>query len=349
MKIKINGQYYSFFDEVSIQNQLDAVASTFSFKARFNPENAQQREIFRPLSYQLVEIFNDNDELILKGRIINTSLTSGPTRELQVVSGYSLAGILEDVSIDYSLYPLERNNVSLKDICDSLLGFYGIGYVIDPSAAQSMNLTYEKTSAEPTETVKDFITKLAAQRNILISHNAKGNLVFFKLNDKAKPKIFLNDQNSLSMSVSVNGQSLHSKITVIRQPSKDNPTLAPVDSVVNSFIGLNRPIVKTLSSGTETETKTAADNLLAAELKNISFTVETNRRYDEVKCGDIIQIHNHEIFVHKYLKLVVAGITRVKDINSDKTTFNLLLPESFTGKIPKNPFNDNFNSKRKHS
>ena len=121
MKVKINDRFYYSFDAVTINYKLDSVASAFSFKARFNPDNQFHKEIFKPLQYQKVEIFDNEDNLKLTGNILNTSLSSGSSRELQTISGYSKSGIIEDVNIPFSAYPLEKNNVSLNDIVRDVL------------------------------------------------------------------------------------------------------------------------------------------------------------------------------------------------------------------------------------
>ena len=337
MKIKINGEFYSFFDNIVINHKLDSIASTFSFDARFNPNNAAHKNIFRPLAYNEIKIYDNDDNLKFTGVSLNTSLGSNSSRELQSISGYSKGGILEDCTIPYSSYPLEKINMSLKDIASRLLSDFDLTYLVGASVENEMNLTYPKVVATPEESIKEFISKLAAQRNIILSHNEKGDIVFFKPNDDAKSKFFFNETNTVSMSLSVNGQAMHSKINVIRQPSKDNPNLSPVDVVLNPLIKVNRTIVKTLSSGTETDTKKAAENILADELRNISIDVSINR-YENINCGDIVEVLNSEIFLYSKTRLMVLE-TSVNENNSSETmNLKLIMPESFTGKAPKNIF-----------
>ena len=347
MKVKINDKFYNFFDNITINHKLDAVASIFSFDARFNPENIEHRAIFQPLAYNVVEIYDNDDRLKFTGVTVNTSLGSDSKRSLQNVSGYSKAGILEDVTIPYSAYPLEKLNSSLNNIVSRLIGEFGLDFVVDNSVKNEMNLNYPKTVASPTDTIKEFISKLTAQRNIILSHDAKGNLLFYKPNTKAKAKAFFNEQNTTSMTLNVNGQAMHSKISVIRQPSKDNVSLSAVDTISNHLVKVNRTIVKTLSSGTETDTKKAADNILAEELKNIVVDVNINR-YENINCGDIVEVHNHEIYLFAKIRMMVSEIT-ISETNSQETmALKLMLPETFSGEEPKKIFYDYKHSKGKH-
>lgn len=337
MKVKINGKFYSFFDDITLNQKLDSVASLFSFKARFNPTNATHRAIFKPLSYNVVEIFDNNDNLKLTGVIVNTALGSDQNRSLQTLSGYSKAGILEDCTIPHSAYPLEKLNVTLDDVVSRLISEFDLNYVVDSSVTTAMNLEYKKTVAGPSQSVKEFIAKLSAQRNIILSHTVDGDLFFYKPDTKAKPKIFLSKENTISMTLGVNGQAMHSEISVIRQPSKDNTSLSPVDTISNDLVKINRTVVKVLSSGTETDTKKAADNLLAEELKNISITVDFNR-YEDIKCGDIVEVQNDEIYLYEKARLMISEIIIKETKSSEKMTLKLVLPETFTGETPKNIF-----------
>lgn len=199
MKIKINGRNIEFFTGISLTFTLDSIASTFQFVARFNPENDDHKEIFKPLQFYTVEIYNDNDKLMFTGTILNTKFKSDSKNNLVAISGYSKSGILEDVTIPRKLFPLESLNRSFKDIASRLCSEYGIKLIVDSSVQNEVNRIYKKTVASPSDTVKGYLSKLATQRNILMSHNEKGQVILFKPNDKAQPKLFLNKDNSLSM------------------------------------------------------------------------------------------------------------------------------------------------------
>lgn len=348
MRVKINGQEIYFFTGGSITLKLDSIASTFSLKVRFMPENDKHKELFKPLQYHKIEFINDNGKLLLTGTILSHSFVSDSGKNLLVISGYSVCGILEDVTIPQSLYPLENTNLTLKQIAQKLCGHFGLGLVIgsnagnlnivasDEDSEEEVNITYKKTVASPTDTCKGYLSKLTSQRNTLLSHNAKGDVVIFRPNGNAKPKYFFNSENSLRMSSSYNGQSLHSSISVLRQPSEDNEGVSTVDSIVNPLIPKNRPTTKILSSGEDTDTSKAANNELAAELKAIALTVELKGLFDDLFPGDLCNIHNHEIYSFAYSLYMVSEITLNFDEMEEYTSLSLVLPETFTGLQPKN-------------
>lgn len=338
MKIKINNKFFSNFNEIKVNFSLDAVASRFEIKGTFNPYNKSHREIFRPLSFNLIEIYTNFDKLIFTGYVVNHAFESSPTTKYQPLTGYSKPGILEDSNIPQENYPLERLEVSLDEVARSVLNGFPISYRIDPSAEKQMQLKYEKVVANADDKIKDFLSKLASQRNIVISHDFLGNLVFLKPNVNARSKAFYNQSSNLKMTASIGGQNMHSTISVIRQPSESNGDLTPVDVALNSMVKTHRPITKILSDGTETDTKTAADNILASELKNIVFAIVFDKIDTSLECGDIVTVQNPEIYLYGETRLMIHEIEYYQSHNKTSMTLKLLLPEAFSGENPRNIF-----------
>ena len=361
-RISIEGKNVDYFTAGSITLKLDSIASTFEFASRFSAQNKEHQEMFKPLQYKSVEIFNSNDKLIFTGTILNHRFKSNSGRELVVISGYSKSGILEDVTIPVSSYPLESTNRSLKDIAERLCGLFGIKVLISDQAktisetavkgkakqvrAKSdyetikakSNSVFGRTSSSPTESIKDYLAKLAGQKNIILSHNEKGDVLLFQPDLLQKPRYFFTKGNSLSMGMDVNGQSMHSDINIVRQPSDENEGVSTTDVSKNTLIGKYRPTTKLLTSGEDTETKDAAKNELAAELKNITATVDLQGLFDEIYPGEIVNVHNHYIYNYAYNRWMVDSITMKFDEKSDTTTLNLVPPESFSGDNPRNLF-----------
>ncbi len=354
MTIKIDGKFVEFFTAGSINLKLDSIASTFEFAARFNAQNLEHQVMLKPLQYKDVEIFNAKNKLIFTGTILNHRFRSNKGRELVIISGYSKCGILEDVTIPVSAYPLESTNRSLEDIATKLCNLYGIKLAIsDQSKSISdtalifdkrnsdkstfkhlkskVKAIFGRTVASPTESIKDYLAKLAGQKNIILSHNEKGEVLLFQPDYDQKPKYFFTKGNSLSMSADFNGQALHSEINIIRQPTDDNEGISISDKVVNPLVNKYRATTKVLTCGEESDTTYAAKNELASELKAITLNVELQGLFDEIYPGEIVNVHNHYIYCYAYNRFMVESITLKFNEKEDATSLNLLVPEAFTG------------------
>lgn len=330
MKIYIADKHVDYFSDGTITLNLDSVASTFSFTARFLEDNVEHQVLFKPLQYLTVKIYNSSDKLIFTGTILNHTFSSDKGFQLITISGYSLSGILEDVTIAPSNYPLEINGKTLAEIANQLCAFYGIKVVVDPSAATATNTIITKTASGVTDSVKNYLSALTTQKNVLLSHNERGDVVLMKPDYLAKPKYFFNKENSLDMTMTYNGQGLHSDIYLVRQPSVDNAGAVTAGSRKNNLIDHKyRPTTTILNSGDDTSVTEAANMALKDELKAITGTVKLQGLFDEIKPGDIINIHNHRTYNFAYNRFMVQSIAMHFSPTEDTTDINYLLPEAF--------------------
>lgn len=337
MKIKIDGVNYEDFNDLALSVKIDSVASTFAFTGRYDKENSDHKHLFRPLSFYECLIFDDNDKKIITGTIISHDFNSKERPELVTFSGYSKGGVLEDCSIPYELYPLESLNRSLKDIATRLVNYFGLKLIIHDSVKSDCNLIYQKSVGEPSGMVKDYLSKLTSQRNIVMSHDVDGNIIFTRINGKGSSKGIYDGENTLTMGLSIQGQSFHSKITVLKQPSKGDGAASFSDSIENSLVTAKRPQVSVLTSGEDGETAKGAKNLLAEELKSIKIPM-TFERWEDLHIGDLVGIQNPEIFINKEVKMVVEGLSYSQNASSKTMSVSTVLPESFSGDQPKNIF-----------
>ena len=334
MKIKIEKKFFNHFSNLTLKFNLDTFASVFSFDARFDPFNVEHQKIFKPLTYPKIEIFSDDNKLLLTGNIVNNDFTSTKTPQLVSFSGYTKSGILEDVTIPDSVYPLEKNNQSLSEISAQLLRPFGISQVIESNVSNKMNLVYEKAVAQPSQSVASFLTQLASQRNIVIGHTNKGSVYYFKAFIGSKPVKCYDTSNVLTSKMAINGRSFHSDITVRRQPSDENVGVSTVDGVLNPNVRQIRSVCKILSSGGDTSTLEAARNVLAAELRSVQLALQLPKIDTSILCGQIIEFINPELFIYKKQKFVINEIIYKQNSGADTMTVNCLTPEAFTGGTP---------------
>lgn len=339
MKIKINNKIYDEFNGLSVTTSLDTVASTFAFSGRYDKKNDYHKELFLPLSFHPVELINDSGVTFLTGQIISHNFNSESNPDLVVFAGYSNGGVLEDCTIPEVGFPLESLNLSLKQITEKILKYFpGVGLRIDTLVASDCNLPYIKSVAEPEGSVKDYLSKLAAQRNIVMGHDIHGNITYFRPNPNSASKGFYNKENTLKMSLDVNGQGMHSDLSVIRQPSKKNTgESSKSDRIKNPLIKRFRPSVKILTSGADGETQKGVKSSLAEELKNIQLNM-TFDKWEPLYVGDMIDVQNDEVFINKRFKFMVNSTSISQDESGRIMTVSAVLPECFTGEVPKNPF-----------
>ena len=352
MKVKINNSFYVSLIRITVERVLNSVTSGFSFETRFDPENKNHREAFRPLSYATVQIFSDNGKRLLTGYTVNHSFNSESSAKSVTITGYCNTGILNDCNIPKSKYPLERQDISISELADDILKAFNITWVQGSSLigeienfslptrqelTSVLNIPFKKVEAQPSDSVAEFFIKLAKQKNVVVSNNTYGQLVFYRPNLSKAPRWSLTKENCLSMRLSTNTQAIHSNITVLRQFSGFTTDTTPEFSIENPLIGKFKPSVSVLTSGSETETPEAAKQRLGGELKGIDLTATIEGHVD-IDTGDILLVQNNEVFLYYKTRMIVR-VVRYKELPEGKVTEIVLnLPQTYTGEVPKKIF-----------
>jgi len=323
----------------------DSVGSTFNFKFLFDPENPEHVELTTPGHYHECTVEFD-DELLLTGYILNHKFRQSSVPHMAEFSGYSLPGVLEDCEIPTSLYPLQSDGLSLTSIAQRLIQPFKLKMEVDAAVSARMNASFKKSTASETAKVKDYLVELAAQKNIIISHNAAGNLLFTEAKTEVDPIISfdLRTENPIgtSFDFEVNGQGMHKYITLQKQASKDGGN-AGEQRVRNPLVAGNifRESVQSQSSGDDNDTGEAAKRALADQIRNVKLTITT----DQWKVGgkivrpnNIIEIIAPKLFIFKKRRFYIESVSLQGDETKTTATWNCVMPEVYNGKIPVNIF-----------
>jgi prophage tail gpP-like protein len=243
------------------------------------------------------------------------------------------------------MYPLQSDGLTLRQIAKKFTDRFGLKLIVDSSVAAKMDQVIEKTTAEPTTKIKDYLSDIASQRKIIITHDVNGNLVFTQpKTDKAPIFHFNGNIPGTTLEMSFNGQPIHSHITVMKQASSKGGNAGQV-TIKNPYCPVAyvyRPITIIQSSGDDNTVEDLAMQALAAELKNITLTIKTDRW--ETENGDIILPNNmitcedHELFLYKKTSWFIEEVDLEGDEQKTIATIKCVLPEVYNGQMPKNIF-----------
>lgn len=342
LSLKISGRKFDFFNSFNLNLRFNSIASSFSFEGLIFDDNT--KSLFRPLSYNEAQVYMGN-ELLLTGTILNVSTSAENQKSLASISGYTKTGILEDCNIPTSLYPLQSDKLNIREITQKLLFPFEINLIVDNLAKSAIETKYDKSTADSDQSIKSYIEELTRQRNVILSHNEKGNLLFTKPNIK-QPSVatYIEGMPATKISLSVDGQSMHSQITVQKQASLDvdNPG---EETIKNDLISKYRPIVKNQTSGDNDNTEDSAYSVLSSELRNIELIIETDRwkwtdgrKLGIIKPNNIIEVHSPTNFINKRTRFFVESISYIGNNEGIMATIRCVMPEVYTDRKPKNIF-----------
>jgi prophage tail gpP-like protein len=333
MNLKVKNHFdVEFFNEFTLDLRYDSVGSTFSFSLFFDPDNEYHKVLWEPSHYHQVSV-EHNGELLITGFVLSQKMSSQSSKQLSSISGYSLTGVLEDCQIPPELYPLQSDGRTLREIAQRLMGYFGIDIVIDTNVAAKVNSVFDKTTASETTTIKQYLTSMASQKNIVLSHTPKGELLFTQARTQKEVSWhFTNDMPNTSMELTFNGQPMHSSITLQKQASAEGGNAGEV-TIRNPYVPfVKRPKVKSQSSGTDNDTGDAARKALSEELKNITLVITTSQWEiggEIVKPNNVIAVTNPEIYLYNKTNWFVESVSLKGNEKQTTATLTCVLPEVF--------------------
>jgi prophage tail gpP-like protein len=347
MILKIGNRKLDTYNDVSVGLQYDSVASVFSFSFYFDPANADHRAMFKPGNYADVTIEHEG-ELLITGTLLSPVFQSGPEQQLMTISGYSKTGVLEDCEIPTSAYPLQSDNLTLEQIANRCIGPFGLNLIVDPVVSDKVNSKYKKSTAGDQQSVKEYLSSLAGQKHVILSHDNKGNLLMTEANVNAAPVFdFSGGQPALNMELQFDGQRMHSNVTLIKQQTKgrkdgsNKKGNAGQAENTNPYVPVFRPRVNRQTSGEEVDTVLAARNMLSEELKGIALKIDIHGWTlggKIIRPNTIITVQDEYLYLFEKTRWLVAAVEFKGDSESKTATLTCFLPDVFSSAAPKNIF-----------
>ncbi len=326
MKIIVNDNHVIDFITVSVDSAVDSIAASFAFTSVYDASNKAHKEIFKPLSFNKVKIFDSSDVLMLTGAMVGFSFTSNSTASIVAVSGYSLTGVLSDCSIPLNMFPLESNRRSLKDVIDHYIKPFGIKFAPPAALNSVINQKFTKTTSEVGEKLADYFIRLAIQKNLILTHSTDGNLTILKLSETVKWRFVL--EENVTMQYNVNAQDIHSEIGVIRQLNKKQGGGSMTETIKNPLISEYRPIVKKLTNSEDTNMNESKKAILASEMDSIELIIQKAEWIDTLRPGDTIEVSNPNVSLDSYTKFIIKSISGSASAEASTMSITVVLPEA---------------------
>lgn len=346
ISLKINGKKFTHFNKFDITLKYNSVGSTFSFDGYFDPEDKAQRSLFKPLEFQRVQLFYDN-KLFLTGTVLSTSTGVSNVGTLANISGYSLPGVLEDCPLPIEVWPAQFDNLSLKEITEKIIKPFKLKLYVDPLVAEDANGVYTVTNCESDKMLKTYLSELASQKNIVLSHDRYGRLVLTRVKSNARA-VASYDENvpSTKITMTVNGQMLHSRLTAMKEASEETDTFG-YEIVYNRLVSTKtfRPAVVLQDSGENNDTYNVALQARGSELRAIEVLIETDRwQYTDgkrlylIQPNTIVTVKSPSNFINRWTRFIVEEVTFAGTTGINTAVLKCVLPECYTGENPKNIF-----------
>ena len=360
---RIRVRKLQYFDGFTIHRKYDSIGSTFKFNFTFNPNNPEHKE-FACVGHVHIAYLRDEGDLLMTGYILVEEFTDAPQEKMVSIQGYSLPGVLQDCEIPtgepsswfvtakgYAKYvvnkiwpgTLQSDQLSLREIAQKMINPFNLQMSVDSSVAADMDKKFDETTAKETQSIKSYLCELAAQKNIVITDNPKGQVVFTRPRSGQKPIYHFDrskgDIPGTTMKLTFNARQMHSHIRVVQQQDRDSELPANEFLLENPYIPLVfRPHVTVQSSGNADDTEQSARNVLSKELKGLRLVIETdvwrisNKLWEP---GQIISVTNPYLYLYKKEEWFIEEVILTGDAEKKTASLVCVLPCVYDGTTPR--------------
>lgn len=332
--LSIDGERFRFWQSMTLTRAIDTM-DTLEFTAPFEVDNEAFKNIFVPFKFKDVSV-SVGGIALFKGVMLVPIPRLEANRKSVTVSGYSLPGVLNDCNIPASAFPLEFNGQGLKDIAKTIAGHLGLSIEFE----EQQGPVFERVAADPTKKALEFLSELARQRNFIISSTPQGKLLFQRSVEVGQPvaRLAQGSPPLTAIAAQFKPQEFYSHITGLQ------PATAGIDgsqyTVVNTKLkGVIRPFTFKADDTTGADVKAAVEAKAGRMFANaVSYSASiTSWRDPQGKLwrpNTTITLIAPGAMIYSEYEFVIRSIRFSKDEDSESVVLNLVLPGSFSGKIP---------------
>lgn len=333
--IMIEGNRFRFWTSARWTRAFDAFG-TIELSAPFEAGAIDFKETFRPLSFKRIEVTVGGVPKFT-GTIIDIKpQIDGDSKTVQV-SGYALPGVLEDCEAPFTASPLEFQKMNLQKIAGIVCGWFGLSveFEADPGPV------FDKVSIDPTEKVHGFLTKLAQQRDLVISDTDRGAVVFRQSAEDGSPetKLIQGQPPLLGVDPQINPREFFSHITG-RRPAKVGKKGSRFSVKNPKLDGVIRPHTFAVDDAPGADIKTAVfakSGRMFANAASYGAAVSEWRshRGNLWAPGMFIDLSAPDAMVYNGFRFLLREAVFSVSDNERAVELDLIFPEAFSGGTPR--------------
>ena len=336
--LKIDGNRFRFWTTLRVVRSIGAI-DIVEFTAPFDPTVRAQRDAFRPMTFKEVEVTVDGERLFL-GTMLTPSPELTPNSSTMHVSAYAKPGVLADCTIPAgTFYP---QNEILGETLEGIAKLYAdpFGIEVKFEQANSVGAAFPQVAITTTKKILTFLADLAKQRNLVIGSTVDGALEFRKGTDQLFPQARLEQGASPVLEVVPNfsPQEYYSSITGLEPVIVGGA--GSVHTVRNPHLpGVVRPLTFKVNDAIGGDVPTATNANMGRMFGNAatySVTVDTWRDEDGFlwEPNITVELLAPGAMVYTPYKFLIRSVTFTRDATEERATLDLVMPGSFSGKIP---------------
>lgn len=334
--ILIENNRFRFWDSMRVTRSIDAI-DVIEFGAPLDVDIPSFRDTFKPFSYKDTVVTVGGVSLFT-GTMVSVVPVVDTLKRIVTVGCYSIPGVLNDCTPPASTYPLEFNNQGLNDIANTLAGPFGVNVIFEVD----QGATFERVAIKPDEKIFSFLSKLAKQRNLILTNDSIGNLTVWQSVTRGNPIARLQQGESPLISITpfFSAQDYYSHITGL-DPVQIGSKGSQFTVRNSRLLGVVRPLTFTATDTNDSNIKSAVESKAGRMFGNlVSYTVKVSTWRDS--SGELwepnttIILNAPDAMIYNDYEFIIRSVEFDKNSTTKTANLNLVLPGSFSGEIPDN-------------
>lgn len=335
--IEINGELLTQWENVDLVLSMDEIGSTFQLSKPWNPTDEEQKSLYKPFQYQDLVVSIGGQKQIT-GTLIKSSFVGGASAKRLSLTGYSIPGVLADVTSSPENYPLEWVDKNIEFIAKALVEEFGITVKITGEKGPK----FKKVKMEPTQRISQFLMKLAKQRGLLLASDSEGSLLFQNAGT-GESHASLIDGNfpidgSRNRSVTYDGQKRYKTITALGDGWSEKDMVSGKGVIEDPTISVSRSLVVSMPDIIVGQLKSSAASYLGRLIaSSIQYQVPIvgwrDREGRLWQPNTTVTYKADDMMVYKETELLIRKVQLSKRVGALTASLTLVYPEAYNGEI----------------
>jgi prophage tail gpP-like protein len=254
------------------------------------------------------------------------------------VSAYAKCGVLNDCNPSSNqLDSLEFNGTKLSQIANILIKPFGLKAIFKDDEGS----TFERVAIEPDGNILSFLIELANKRELIISSDKNGDLVFQKSISSGDVVANLQQNQSpvIAINTNFNSQNYYSHISGIEpiEVGLDGSKFTVKNELLKDKF---RPFTYRVKDTETSDIKKAVNmkfgkmlgEMVSYDIVLIGWRDKYNKLFEP---NTFINLYSPDNMIYTDYKFLIKSVVLQLGNDNKTTKINLVLPESYSGNIPK--------------
>ena len=332
--VNIDGDRFRFWKGISVTRALDSISSA-QLEAPSDLANKAFPKAFKPMSFTPLEVLVGGAPFF-SGTMMLPASTLDAVESKVSMECYGKAGVLIDCNAPSSSFPIEFNDSTVLEIAQALAKPFGIEVVSEAD----VGATFDRVAIKAQDKVFPFLAGLARQRKLVLGDDPQGRLVLRQSVAVGSPVAVLIEGGPgfTEITDNLSPQQYFSHVTGLREPLIGS--IGEQYTVKNSRLsGVLRPFVFQ-ADDTEDGNLQAAVEMKAGLMvgNSISYDLQVPGWRDPAgnhwEPNTTIKVGAPSVNISKPYEFLVRAVQYDQDPVSNTAVLTLVLPGSFSGKLP---------------